>query len=65
MVTKIEDILALQKSKLGGRLASIFSSEDDFNSIEFCKVMQENIKVTLESTVSSCSTQKNSNSFLE
>ena len=62
MVTEIEDVLALQKSKLGGHLASIFSSEEDFNSFAFFKVMQENTKVTAES---SPSTQKNSDRFLQ
>ena len=52
MVTEIEDVLALQKSKLGGHLASIFSSKDHFNSFEFFKVMQENTKVTAESNPS-------------
>ena len=57
MVTGI-DVLALQKSKLGGRLASIFSSEVDTNSFAFSKVMQENMKVTAKSTVTSRSTPK-------
>ena len=40
MVTEIEDVLALQKSKLGGHVASIVSSKEDFNSFAFFKVMQ-------------------------
>ena len=64
MVTGIEKVLVLQKSKLGGLLASVFS-EDDINSFAFFKVLQENTKVTAESTVSNRSTQKNSDRFLE
>ena len=53
------DVLALQKIKLGGRLAPKFSSDNDINSFAIIKVMQENTNVTAESTVSSLSTQKN------
>ena len=46
-------------SKLGGRLAPKLSSENDINNFAIFKVMQENAKVTAESTVPSRSTQKN------
>ena len=53
------DVLALQKIKLGGRLAPKFSSDNDINSFAITKVMQENTNVTAKSTVSSLSTQNN------
>ena len=59
MVAGIEDVLALQKIKLGGRLAPKFSSDNDINSFAIIKVMQENTNVTAKSTVSSLSTQNN------
>ena len=53
------DVLALQKIKLGGRLAPKFSSDNDINSFAITKVMQENTNVMAKSTVSSLSTQNN------